>query len=202
MRKRWSTALARRLLVGLVCAGVVLTQSASVLADEPWWWWSHASAYGSESVWDGGYWSDEQWNWTGYYGHRTSFGWNCATPEMRKPDSPYYEWAVMTPDSYGVASRDPALLGTWVEMRIQQPDGSYGPWRLLPVIDAGPFGVWWNWDLMEPVILREGWGAVAPSRYGDRPGPYFGRADVMVRMRPDLGRFCPNWGYHDEPPRG
>ena len=55
--------MVRRLVVGLVCAGVVLTQSASVLADEPWWWWSHASAYGSESVWDGGYWSDIEWRW-------------------------------------------------------------------------------------------------------------------------------------------
>ena len=193
----------RRLVLGLLFASAMLTQSASVLAgDEPWWWWSHASAYGSESLHDGGWWNYEQGKYEGYYGHMTSWGWNCATPAERQQGSDYYEWAVMTDESYGVASLDPYLLGTWIEMRIQKPDGSYGPWQLLPVIDAGPYGVWWNWDVMEPVILRAGWNGVSQSRYERIDGPLYGRRDVMVRYRPDLGRYCPNWGYHDPKPQG
>jgi hypothetical protein len=199
----------KRSIIGLVLAGALLTQGSSVLADEPWWWWSHASAYGDESIWDGGWFDYEKHEWGGYYGHKTSWYWNCGSREHLDPDHPQYSWAVLTPKSYGVASRDPDLLGTWVEMRIMEPDGTYGPWSIMPVTDAGPYAAgsnWrspgWNWDLQEPVVLRAGWGGVAPSRYGDRPGPYWGRRDVMVRYRPDLGRYCPGWGYNDGPPRG
>ena len=192
----------RRILVTVALVGVLLTQTASTLNDEPWWWWSHASAYGKESIHDGGWWNYEQQRYEGYYNHRTSWGWNCARPHERLPNSEYYAWSVMTSESYGVASLDPYLLGTWIEMRIEKPDGSYGPWQLLPVIDAGPYGVWWNWDIMEPVILREGWSGVSQSRYGWIDGPLYGRRDVMVRYRPDLGRYCPNWGYEDERPKG
>ena len=192
----------RRLVVGLVFAGAMLAQSARVLADEPWWWWSHASAYGSESIYDGGWWDEDAQQYGGYYGHRTSWGWNCALPEQRNEGNEHYAWSVMTRDSYGVASRDPRLLGTWVEMRIMEPDGSFGAWQVLPVIDAGPYGVWWNWDIMEPVVLRAGWNGVAPSRYHPAEGPLYGRHDVMVRYRPDLGRYCPSWGYHDKRPQG
>jgi hypothetical protein len=176
----------KRLGVAL-CMVAVLTQSSSVLANDSWWWWSHASAYGSESVHDGGHWNAEHGKYEGYYGHMTSWGWNCATPEMRKPDSPHYKWAVM-------------------------PDGSYGQWQILPVIDAGPYGAGtpsvdnspgWNWDIMEPVVLRVGWDRVSQSRYHwDDNLELYGRRDVMVRYRPDLGRFCPNWGYHDKPAVG
>lgn len=176
---------------------------------DTWWWWSHASAYGSESIHDGGHWNDELGRYEGYYGHMTSWGWNCATPEQRQPDSDYYEWSVMTHRSYGVASRDPSLLGTWIEIRIAQPDGSYREWQILPVIDAGPYGAGgvgspgWNWDIMEPVILRAGWDRVSQSRYyWDDSLTLYGRRDVMVRYRPDLGRYCPNWGYYDEKPKG
>lgn len=198
----------KRWLVGIGFAYAMLTQSATVLADEPWWWWSHASAYGSESVYDGGWWDAEQGKYGGYYGHMTSWGWNCALPEHRKEGSGYYRWSVMTERSYGVASRDPWLLGTWVEMRLMQPDGTYGQWQILPVIDAGPYGPGgigspgWNWDIMEPVVIRSGWNGVAPSRYESTAGPFYGRRDVMVRYRPDLGRYCPAWGYHDDKPQG
>lgn len=192
----------------VACVSVALADEGR----EPWWWWSHASAYGAESIHDGGYWDAEQQRYAGYYGHSTSWGWTCATPEMRRPDSPHYKWAVLTPKSYGVASRDPWLLGTYIEVRIPRPDGSYGQWQILPVIDAGPYGAGtpsvdnspgWNWDITEPVVLRAGWDRVSQSRYHwDDRLTLYGRRDVMVRYRPDLGRFCPNWGYHNEPPRG
>jgi len=189
----------KRLLIGLVFAGALLTQSSNALADEPWRWWSHASAYGSESVWDGGYWSQDQQRWTGYYGHRTSWGWHCALPEHFDPDSPYYTWAVLTPASMGLASRDMTLLGTWVEMQIETPTGEMRTVQ-MPVTDGGPYGVWWNWDIQDGVIRALGYAAVAPSRYERTTGPYFGRQDVKVRYLP--GRYCPRWGYTDEPPRG
>ena len=190
---------------------VACVSVASAESRDPWWWWSHASAYGSESIHDGGHWNAEEQRYDGYYGHMTSWGWNCATPEMRQPDSPYYKWAVMTHGSYGVASRDPWLLGTWIEMRVMEPDGTYGPFQILPVIDAGPYGAGtpsvdnspgWNWDIMEPVILRAGWDRVSQSRYHwDDSLKLYGRRDVMVRYLP-LPRFCPNWGYNAKPPVG
>jgi hypothetical protein len=207
--------LVQRWVIGVGFACVMLAQSATVLADEPWWWWSHASAYGSESVHDGGWWDEELGKYEGYYGHMTSWGWNCATPEQRQPDSEYYEWAVLTHKSYTVASRDPWLLGTWIEIRIPQPDGTLGHWQIVPVTDAGPYGSdftmenqvdnspGWNWDLAEPLIVRAGWDRVSQSRYHwDNDLLLYGRRDIAVRYRPDLGRYCPNWNYHDEKPRG
>ena len=187
----------RRLVVGLVFASAMLAQSSRVLADEPWRWWSHASAYGQESIHDGGYWSNEEWRWIGYYNQRTSWGWHCARPEDLRPDSPFYTWAIITPDSYGVAHRDPYLLGTWIEMEIPRVDGSTAL-VTMPVTDAGPYGVWWHWDIQDGVIRSLGWGGVSPSRYGESDGPYYGRRDVRVRTAPEHGRFCPRWGYTEE----
>ena len=176
--------------------------SVAVSAAEPWMWWSHASAYGRESIYDGGYWSNSEWRWVGYMERRTSWGWNCALPEHLDPQSPYHGWAFLTEESQGVASRSRALLGTYIEMRIRLPDGTLGPRQILPVTDGGPYGVWWDWDIQEPVLLRLGWGGVGPSRYDDRDGPYYGRRDVLVRYRTDLPRYCPRWGYGTGTPSG
>jgi len=187
---------AMRMTAAAILAGAVLTQSPAPLsAADPWMWRSHASAYGRESIWDGGRWSRSEQRWIGYIGSRTSWGWHCAEAEHLDPASPYYAWAVLTPESLGVASRDPRLLGTWIEMRIPQPDGALSAPLLLPVTDAGPWGVWWTWDVQEPVVQALGWDAVGPSRYEERSGPYYGRRDVLVRYRPDLPRYCPRRGY-------
>lgn len=202
----------KRLLGQYLCAallaGAVFVPSSSILA-EPYRWLSHASAYGNESIWDGGWWDYEQQRYGGYYGHRTSWGWNCGSAEHLDPDHPQNSWAVLTPQSFGVASRDPSLLGTFIEMQLRKPDGSWSLPMILPVTDAGPYAAGtdsgspgWNWDLQEPVVIRLGYGGVAPSRYGDRSGPFYGRRDVLVRYRPDLGRLCPAWGYTTPVPVG
>ena len=185
-----------RIVAAAILAGALLTQSpAPVSAADPWMWRSHASGYGSESIYDGGYWSNSERRWVGYMGRRTSWYWQCGTSEHLDPASPFHSWAVLTDESLGVASRDRRLLGTWIEMKIRLPDGTLSERQLLPVTDGGPYGVWWNWDIQEPVLKRLGWGAVAPSRYDDRAGPYYGRRDVLVRYRPDLPRVCPRKGY-------
>jgi len=157
----------------------------------------HASAYGEESIYDGGYWSDSEWRWVGYMFRRTSWGWHCSLPEHLDPESPYYAWAVLTPESAGVANTSWGLLGTWTEMRIQQPDGTWSERLRVPVTDAGPYGVWWTWDLQPGAVAKAGWTAIAPSRYGEREGPFYGRRDIQVRLAPEQGRFCPRLGYHE-----
>jgi hypothetical protein len=165
--------------------------------DEPWFWWSHASAYGSESIWDGGYWSDGRWR--GYYGHTTAWGWHCGLPEHFDADNPYYTWAVFTPESMTVANLSRSKLGTWVEFRLPRPDGSLAV-VAVPVTDAGPYA-WWSYDLAEPVIQSIGWAHAGPPRYGPVEGPVWGRRDVQVRALPEFGRYCPRAGDMAEPPR-
>jgi hypothetical protein len=165
---------------------------------------AHASGYGAESIYDGGYWSNDAWQWTGYYGARTSWGWHCARPEDLHPDSPFYTWAILTPDSQGLAHQAFGRLGTWVDVRLPRPDGSWSPRMRRPVTDAGPFGVWWDWDLQDGLVRdpEVGWDAVAPSRYDRLDGLYFGRRDIQIAAVPDAGRFCPRLGYWDGQPAG
>ena len=181
--------------------GAALWFGVTTVHADVWRWWSHASSYGAESRWDGGHWSEAKQKWTGYYGHRTSWGWHCALPEHFDPKSPFYNWAVLTTDSMGLASPDMALLGTWVEMQIETPTGERRTVQ-MPVTDGGPYGVWWNWDIQDGVIRSLGYAAVAPSRYERTDGPFFGRQDVKVRYLPDRGRYCPRWGYTHQPPVG
>ena len=164
--------------------------------------YGHASAYGAESVWDGGYWSNEQWQWIGYYGARTSWGHHCALPEHFDPDNRYYTWAVLTPESKGVAHRSFNRLGTTVYMRLPTPEGEMRE-VAVPVTDAGPFGVWWERDLQDGLVHELGWGAVAPSRYEGTTGPYFGRRDIEWRHSYVL-QYCPRWGprFSREPAAG
>ena len=161
--------------------------------------WGHASAYGAESVWDGGYWSNEQWKWIGYYGARTSWGWHCALPaQIRDPDNPFHSWAVLTPESQGVAHRSWGMLGETILMRIPDPSGEMHTVH-VPVTDAGPFGgAWWSFDLQDGLPRSLGWGAIARSRYGETTGPYFGRRDVEWKHS-NVPRYCPRWGYTDVP---
>ena len=191
----------RWLLLVTALALTILTMTSEVDADRGWRD-DHASAYGAESIWDGGYWSNEQWRWIGYYGARTSWGHHCALPEHFNPDNRYYPWAVLTPDSVGVAHQSLHRLGTQVRMRIPRADGTIAT-VVVPVTDAGPFGVWGNWDLQDGLVRQLGWGAVAPSRYVGTEGPYFGRRDIEWQST-WIRQYCPRWGpvFAIEPPAG
>ena len=190
--------------LGLICFIALMLWGAVAIAaagdgdadgNEPWFWWSHASAYGTASIWDGGYWSDGRWQ--GYYGSPTSWFWNCGLPEHLHPENPYHTWAVLTPESMTVANLSRAALGTWVEFRLPRPDGSLAV-VMVPITDAGPYA-WWSYDLAEPVIQSIGWAHAGPPRYGPVEGPVWGRRDVQVRALPDLGRYCPRAGDLGEP---
>ena len=199
-RNQWRTLVG---LVGLFISLLFLAREGQA-RDPDTLPTAHASAYGAESIYDGGYWSNEQWQWTGYYGARTSWGWHCSLPEHLDPESPYYTWAILTPDSQGVAHQAFGRLGTWVDVRLPRPEGSWSPRMRRPVTDAGPFGVWWDWDLQDGLVRDPsvGWDAVAPSRYDAPAGRYFGRRDIQIAAVPDAGRFCPRLGYWDGQPAG
>lgn len=189
---RMSTRAQIRWLLMLTALAVLILVLASDVAAEGPWQDGHGSGYGAESIWDGGYWSNEQWRWIGYYGARTSWGHHCALPEHFNPDSPYFSWAVLTPASVGVAHRSFARLGTQVRMRIPRVDGTIAT-VTVPITDAGPFGVWWSWDLQDGLVRQLGWAAVAPSRYAGREGPYFGRRDIQWQST-WIRQYCPRWG--------
>ena len=203
--------LGRRGLLLIIGAFTLMYWMADGVNGDDGYRWDHASAYGAESVWDGGYWSWPEYNrtgrgWLGYYyqpgvnENRTSWGWHCALPEHLDPSSPFYSWAVLTPESRGVAHRSYHMLGETILMRIPDPSGEMHTAH-VPVTDAGPFGVWWSFDLQDGLPRSLGWGAIAPSRYGGTSGPYFGRRDVEWKHS-TTPRYCPRWGYTDLPPAG
>jgi len=146
------------------------------------WYQGHASAYGLEaSVWD-----------QGYGGLRTAWGFHCD-PGDQGP------WAVMSRESVGVAHRT-LPLGSWVELRIPMPH-DWGYLQVVaPITDRGPFVEDWDWDLQEPLVLLAGWGrAGPPPAWLEGEGPFFNRRDIEWRLRPDLPRHCPAFGYTTQP---
>ena len=154
-------------------------QAAADMTPGSTWRIARASAYGSPSPWDP----------TNYYGRRTSWHWHCSIPTHR-------EWSTMTRESMGIANRDRAMLGTWIEIQIRRPDGSWSDPLQIPVIDGGPWaeiGTDWIFDIMEPVVQREGWWRAGSRLDGTRDGPVYGLREVLWRPLP-WGRFCPRDG--------
>jgi hypothetical protein len=145
-----------------------------------------SSSYGEPSEWDGGYY-DADGNATGYFGHELSWYWHCAVRDA-SGRLPTHDWAFLRHSSRGVAHQT-LPLGSYVELQLPAKTGEVVV-LVLPVLDRGPYG-WWGvpsspggyggFDVMETVIWDLGWAS--SSDWGIR--------SHQVRIRPDLGRYCP-----------
>ncbi|MCY3749119.1 MAG: hypothetical protein OXG64_07475, partial [Chloroflexi bacterium] len=115
------------------------------------WRWTRASGYGPPTHWDCGH--VESGRCVGYFGFRTAWGWRCD-PEAN------HAWAVLDRErSFGVAHQW-LPLGTWVEIRLVEPQPATGKWLasgrsvLAPVTDRGPYAPWGDdggFDLQAPL---------------------------------------------------
>ncbi len=160
---------------------VVPTSDGSTLDGEGVgsWRWTRASGYGPPTHWDCGHVVDGRC--VGYFGFRTAWGWRCD-PEAN------HAWAVLDPKrSFGVAHQW-LPLGTWVEIRLVEPESSPGKRPesgrsvLAPVTDRGPYAPWGDdggFDLQAPLVQAMDW-SVELSWY-------------KVRVL-DIPRYCPAQG--------
>lgn len=143
------------------------------------------SVYGDPSQWDCGYWLDGSCQ--GYWGARYSHHWWCSD-QGTPGDSP---WSTMRRgEAVGVAMRWPTPLGIWVEIHAPTPDGGTSV-VLARVVDRGPYAPW-DIDAGQDLVEQLGWTAET-----------WGLQWVTYRIRWDLDRYCPRYGYGDsshEPP--
>ena len=132
-----------------------------------------ASAYGSPSQWD-------QFD---YYGSTNSWWAWCAVKDANG-QWPTNDWAYLRPTSRGIAHQT-LPLGSFVELRVHDASGQV-QYLTAPITDRGPFA-WWGDaggpDIQEPVVMRLGYPTA--SDWGIR--------QIQMRLRPDLGRYCPRF---------
>ena len=161
----------RKTALACVLAFSVLLGLSGDLGAHHEWRTVTASAYGSPSQWD-------QFD---YYGSTNSWWAWCA---VRNPDGlwPTNDWAYLRTTSRGIAHQT-LPLGSFVELRVHDSNGQVH-YLTVPITDRGPFAPWGDAggpDIQEPVVMRLGYATAAD----------WGIREIQMRLRPDLGRYCP-----------